>query len=120
MRVTRNAIEHFAWNTTKPEADAILGRALEFAFHFARTELQVDYLDYGAHKDGTLHDLIVSNPEFGSALQRRRQSDGIQRQLEAKVCSVCRAKAVDPVTRACRLCGHWEPDRNELEDDIPF
>ena len=31
LRATRNAIEHFAWVTTKPEADAIVGRALEFA-----------------------------------------------------------------------------------------
>lgn len=39
LRATRNAIEHFSWVTTKPEADAIVGRALEFAFHFAQEEL---------------------------------------------------------------------------------
>ena len=123
LRATRNAIEHFSWTTTKPEADAIVGRALEFAFHFARTELSIEYLDYSAYKDGTYHELITANPEFGRAVERRKRF--VPELLESLplVCSVCRARAVDSNTRACRLCGHWEPEPRDfsvMEDDIPY
>ncbi|WP_290872270.1 hypothetical protein [Aquabacterium sp.] len=123
LRATRNAIEHFAWTTTKQEADAILGRSLEFAFHFARQELAFEYLDYGQYKDGTYHELLMSNPEFGRAAERRKMNRSSANPPELLVCSVCRAKAVDSVTRSCRLCGHWEPEPSSVEpydDDIPF
>lgn len=123
LRATRNAIEHFEWVTTKPEADAIVGRALEFAFHFARTELSIEYLDYVAYKDGTYHELLSANPEFGRAVERRKKSAEISTQINGDLCPFCRAKAVDATTKACRICGHWEPDRRESEDindDPPF
>lgn len=123
LRATRNAIEHFAWVTTKPEADAIVGRALEFAFHFARTELSIEYLDYGAYKDGTYHDLISANPEFGQAVARRKLHIEAPQDGDTLFCPFCRAKAVDAITKACRICGHWEPERQgfeDMDDDIPF
>lgn len=120
LRATRNAIEHFAWTTTKPEADAILGRALEFAFYFARTELSVDYLDYSYHKDGTYQELLMSNPEFGRAIERRERNASAASPPELLVCSACRARAVDSVTHSCRLCGHWDSDFQDFDNGIPF
>jgi hypothetical protein len=119
LRATRNAIEHFAWSTTKPEADAILGKSLEFAFHFARSELDIEYLKYEHHKDGTYAELLASNPEFGRAVERRKKNSPAKI-AEVISCSVCRARAVDSMTRSCRLCGHWEPERPQFDDDIPF
>ena len=121
LRATRNAIEHYAWNTTKPEADAILGRALEFAFHFAKTELSEDYLDYSAHKDGTYADLVASNPEFQRASEARRSHQENPAEPTVSACTFCRGRSVDIETRTCRLCGHWEPQPSkDFADDIPF
>lgn len=125
LRATRNAIEHFSWSTTKSEADAIVGKALEFAFHFARKELDVDYLDYSAHRDGTYASLASSSPDFVAARTQRNQESPSSSDTVPLTCSVCRGKSVDPVTRGCRLCGHWEPDNRapafgDLSDDIPF
>ncbi len=119
LRATRNAIEHYAWTTTKPEADAIVGRALEFAFHFAKTELSEDYLDYSAHKDGSYGALVASNPEFQRATEARRSRQEVPAESIALTCTFCRAWSVDPDTRTCRLCGHREA-QEEFDDDIPF
>jgi hypothetical protein len=116
LRNTRNAIEHFAWVTTKNEADAIVGRALEFAFYFSRSELDYEYMDYSALKDGLLGQLVESNGPFARAVEARKHHAATKVGNEPLTCSACRGRAVDPVTRACRLCGHWEPDN----DDIPF
>jgi hypothetical protein len=115
LRATRNAIEHLSWTTTKPEADAIVGRALEFAFHFAEVELGIGYLDYSAHRDGTYQDLIEANAEFKRAYAARKSNRAEEPEESPLLCSFCRGRSVDPKTRGCRLCGHWEPD-----DDIPF
>jgi len=121
IRATRNAIEHYSWNTTKQEADSIVGRALEFAFYFASVELGVQYLDYTAHKDGTYADLIKSSPDFQHAIAQRRLAAPGREHLAPLICSACRARSVDPNTCACRLCGHWESWRVDyMDDDIPF
>lgn len=128
LRATRNAIEHFAWTTTKLEADAILGRALEFAFHFAHTELGIQSLGRDSFKDGTYQELLSSNPEFGRAVERRKKNASSATPAELLICSVCRAKAVDSITRSCSLCGHWEaPSYSysrdawvDADDDVPF
>jgi hypothetical protein len=121
LRATRNAIEHFAWVTTKAEADAIVGKSLEFAFYFANKELGVNYLDYSAHRDGTYADLAVSSPDFVKARARRERSDSGTTEAALLICSVCRAKSVDSATRGCRMCGHWEPESYfDGFDDIPF
>lgn len=122
LRATRNAIEHFAWVTTKPEADAIVGRSLEFAFHFASMELGVDYLDYSAHRDGTYAALASGSPEFIRARELRQGRTEVESESTPLICTVCRGRSVDPITRGCRLCGHWEPEKWDanFEDDIPF
>ena len=120
LRATRNAIEHYAWATTKPEADAIVGRALEFAFHFAQSELNISYLDYKAHRDGTYQDLIQANLEFKRAYETRRSNSGEEPEEAPLLCSFCRGRSVDPKTRGCRLCGHWEHEPWETGDDFPF
>jgi hypothetical protein len=124
LRATRNAIEHFAWITTKPEADAIVGRALEFAYYFAQEELGFNYLDYSAHKDGTFQDLVSANPEFKRAFEARRSHTTEDFDATPLQCSFCRGKSVDPNTRGCRLCGHWESEAlqwgTRFDDEIPF
>jgi len=67
LRDTRNAIEHYAWSTTKNEADRIVGQALGFALHFAKDELGYDFFGYGARKDDTFDLLLESNPEFAKS-----------------------------------------------------
>jgi hypothetical protein len=120
LRTTRNAIEHFSWNTTKIEAEVILGRSLEFAFHFARTELSIEYLDYSFHKDGTYEDLVAANPEFGRAVERRRLTSDNTSLKELNICSSCRGRAVDAASKVCKLCGSWEFDLFESDDYIPL
>lgn len=117
LRATRNAIEHYVWKTTKPEAEAIIGRALEFAFHFARTELAFEFMNYGEIKAGTYTSLISANVQLHKAVEARKKQTAVAPGAEPTICPICRAKAVDPVSRACRLCGHWEPD---YSDEIPF
>jgi hypothetical protein len=116
LRSTRNAIEHFAWVTTKNKADAIVGCALEFAFHFSRNELDYEYMDYSALKDGLLDQLIQSNGHFAKAVEARKHHSASKEGREPLICSKCRGRAVDPITCACRLCGHWQPD----DDEVPF
>ncbi len=117
LRATRNAIEHYAWTTTKQEAEAIVGRALAFAFHFAETELGKHFTGYAVRRDGTIPALLAANEELAEALARRAFSPSISAEVQPGVCPECRARAVDPVTNACRLCGHWG---HQVEDDIPF
>lgn len=121
LRATRNAIEHFSWTTTKPEAEAIVGRALEFAFHFAHVELDRNYLDYEAHRQGMYGELTASSPAFAKARETRVLSAGDHVDEGPRTCSVCRAKAVDRLTNGCRLCGHWmEEEPHDIADDLPF
>lgn len=94
LRATRNAIEHYKWTTTKHEADSILGRALEFAFHFAESELGVAYLDYAAHKDGTYQDLIEANSEFLRSRERRRLQRDKSSEEMPRQCAFCRGRSV--------------------------
>lgn len=107
LRATRNAIEHFSWTTTKQEAEAIVGQALEFAFHFAAKELERNYLDYAAYRDGVYAELAASSPSFVRARANRSRNPHGCGDPEPLVCEMCRARAVDPTTRGCRLCGHW-------------
>ena len=109
LRNTRNAIEHLAWATTKQEADAIVGRALEFSFFFSRSELDHEYMDNNAFKDGTYQTLLASNIHFATAIESRKKASQLVSGQDPTLCTVCRAKAVDPVSHACRMCGHWQP-----------
>ena len=117
LRSTRNAIEHYSWTTTKAEAERIVGQALDFAFHFAKTELGHDFLGYAAHKDGSIGPLLDANPVLAEALARRAFAPHDINEVQPLECAQCRARAVDASTQACRLCGHWNP---EYLDDTPF
>lgn len=117
LRDTRNAIEHYAWTTTKAEADRIVGQALEFALHFAKTELSYDFFGFGTHKDGTLEDLLDSNSHFADAFQDRDKKLAREADEPKILCDYCHSLAVHPTTGACTLCGHW----NDVGgDDLPF
>lgn len=107
LRDTRNAIEHYAWTTTKAEADRIVGQALEFALHFARTELKYDFFGFGTHKDGTFEDLLESNSHFADAFQNRDKKVATLPDESKILCDYCHSWAVHPTTGACTLCGHW-------------
>ena len=74
LRDTRNAIEHYAWSTTKAEADRIVGQALGFALHFSKEELGNDFFGYGSHRDGTLGVLLESNQHFAYAFRERYEN----------------------------------------------
>lgn len=117
LRATRNAIEHYAWTTTKQEAEAIVGRALEFTLHFAKTELNYDFFGYHTRKDDTFHALLQSSQALSNAMAKRVFPTSGNNEPAPEVCSFCRARAVDPTTHACRLCGHWS---TSMSDEIPF
>lgn len=117
LRDTRNAIEHYAWTTTKAEADLIIGQALGFALHFAKDELGYDFFGYESRKDDTFQLLLESNPHFAKAF-RERYEQTVKAKAEPNVlCEYCHTLAVNPSTGACRLCGHWN---SEYTDDVPF
>lgn len=119
LRATRNAIEHYAWTTTKQEAETIVGRALEFTLHFAKSELGHEFFGYHTRKDDTFHSLLASNEALANAMAKRVFSPKDPTSPVPEMCPFCRARAVDPTTHACRLCGHWSVAK-ESEDDIPF
>lgn len=118
LRATHNAIEHYAWSTTKQEAEVIVGRALEFTLYFAKSELGHNFFGYHTRKDDTFNELLASNQSLAEAMGRRMFPKGDHEPVP-EVCSFCRARAVDPTTHACRLCGHWTLS-NGFEDDVPF
>lgn len=118
LRDTRNAIEHYAWTTTKAEADRIVGQALGFALYFAKEALRYDFFGYGSHKDDTFQALLESNPHFAKAFRDRYElTAACEKGHSDHLCEYCHALAVNPSTGACRLCGHWDPD---YADEIPF
>ena len=119
LRATRNAIEHYAWSTTKQEAEVIVGRALEFTIHFAKTELNYDFFGYHMRKDDTLHALLQSNQALSSAMAKRAFPSKGSNEPVPEICFFCHARAVDLITHACRLCGHWNWS-TLLDDDTPF
>ena len=117
LRNTRNAIEHFHWQTSRAEANAIVGQGLSFAIHFANTELQTD-IAYRFRDDDTWDQLLSQNYAFA-----RAHGERIERAMAAEgkfvqECSFCNAMAQDMTTGACSLCGHWESLEEAVED--PF
>lgn len=115
LRDTRNAIEHYAWTTTKVEADRILGQALGFALHFAKDELGQDFFGYETRRDDTFEMLLESHPEFANAFTERYENRAKEAGECNVLCDFCHTLAVNPGTGACKLCGHW----NDIED-VPF
>ncbi len=117
LRNTRNAIEHYSWNTTKKEADRIVGQALGFAVHFAKNELDLDFFGYHTRKDDTFESLLESNPEFARSFNERYENRTKTVAQSNFLCDYCHALTVNPSTGACKLCGHW---MDAGLDDPPF
>ena len=131
LRDTRNAIEHFGWQTDRQEADIIIGQGLSFAIQFARLNLDRDpaYLFKG---DDTWEKLFEQHSQFAIAYEQRieksfgvnvEQMSGINEKL-VRQCGFCNAMAQDALTGACSICGHWEKrsDFSSFSDfeDEPF
>jgi hypothetical protein len=120
LRSTRNAIEHYAWTTTKQEAERIVGRALAFALHFAEAELGYEFFGYHTRKDDTFSSLLKANTVFAKEMASRNEQGSSTDGLEEQLCPFCRAVAMNANTGACRLCGHWSYQSKELYVDTPF
>ena len=116
LRDTRNAVEHYAWKTTKFEAERVVGEALGFAVYFAKEELGVDFLGYAEHRDGTVETLMEGSPVFANAFRTRYERSARERGEFATLCDYCGAAAVN-VSGACKACGHWKTSE---EDEVPF
>jgi hypothetical protein len=113
LRNTRNAIEHFSWQTTRQEASLIVGRALSFAVAFAGEHLSYD-VAYRFKKDDTWQQLIERSSSFLAAHTARHEKGPAG---EYRVpCDFCNAMTIGRYGGACPLCGHW----NEVEPDDPF
>lgn len=117
LRNTRNAIEHFSWQTSREEANAIVGQGLSFAIHFASAELQTD-IAYRFRDDDTWNQLLNQHNAFARAHGQRIERVMLAEGKLVQECSFCNAMAQDMTTGACSLCGHWEPLRDS--DEIPF
>lgn len=119
LRAMRNAIEHFKWSTTKAEADALVGKALEFAFHFSRTELNHEFFGYHTKRDDTYQALISSSSALSLALAKRAFSPKVEPPVKMATCYFCRARAFDPSQSKCTICGE-SGYAGDVDDDQPF
>lgn len=120
LRSTRNAIEHYAWTTTKQEAEHIVGRALAFALHFSKEELGYEFFGYHTRRDDTFSSLLNANTVFAAEIVSRNKHDLSNDSPEEQLCPFCRAVAMNANTGACRLCGHWSYQNKDFHEDIPF
>jgi hypothetical protein len=116
LRDTRNAVEHYAWKTTKLEAERVVGETLGFAIYFAKEELGTDFLGYAQHRNGTVETLLENSPAFANAFRARYEKAAHASGEFATVCSYCGALAVSS-SGACKACGHWQTFD---EDEIPL
>ena len=122
LRNTRNAIEHFAWKTTREEANAIVGNALSFAIDFAEKQLDTN-IAYKFRSDDTWAQLLEQHADFarnhGGRTASRMKAVG----KLIQECSFCNAMTQDLSTGACSLCGHWErlsAADDGASDEAPF
>ncbi|MBS1157339.1 MAG: hypothetical protein H6R07_3263 [Proteobacteria bacterium] len=115
LRNTRNAIEHFHWQTNRMEANSIVGKGLSFAIHFAHKELETD-ISYRFRDDDTWEQLLSQHSAFAYAHGVRIEQSMADQGKPVQECSFCNAMAQDLSTGACSLCGHWEA----IEEDDPF
>lgn len=115
LRNTRNAIEHFSWQTDRNEANSIIGKGLSFAIDFARAELETD-LAYQFRSDDTWEQLISQHSHFAKAHGQRIEKTLVAEGKLVQECSFCNAMAQDITTGACSLCGHWE----SVDEEAPF
>lgn len=122
LRNTRNAVEHFAWKTTREEANAIVGKALSFAIDFAEKQLDTN-ISCNFRSDDTWDQLLTQHDDFA-----RNHGGRIASGMKAvgklvQECSFCNAMTQDLTTGACSLCGHWERlsgADDDASDEVPF
>ena len=107
IRNTRNAIEHFKWETSRREAHRIVGEALSFAVHFARIELKTD-IGYRFRDDDTWDQLLAAQASFAKAHGERLGKEMTAEGKPVQECSYCGRFTQDLLTGSCELCGHWE------------
>lgn len=114
LRNTRNAIEHFSWQTTKLEASVIIGQALSFAVYFAKKELEYDF-EFKFVRDDTWKQLIIKSESFVESQAKRYNLENPSEELYC-LCDFCNAIAVSRHGGACSICGHW----NYVGAEEPF
>ena len=104
LRATRNAIEHYEWQSSESEAKIIVGNALSFALGFAAEHLKID-LSADFKQDDTWAMLIREAQEFtqahGARIATRAPNVFLAR------CDECEAETVTSIG-SCLLCGHWQ------------
>lgn len=115
LRNTRNAIEHFEWQTSHSEAKLIIGNAISFCLTFAQEHLGRDFA-YSFKRDDTWMQLISELTEFsrshGQRIQAKIQAQGVS----VERCSYCSNQTVPIQGGACEVCGHW----NDFANTIPI
>jgi len=107
LRMTRNAIEHYAWHTTEKEAKIIVGNALSFAFSFAVEQLSTD-LAADFKQDDTWRLLIEELYDFVRAHGARLEAKLREKGEYPSCCDACGELTVPMRGGSCELCGHWQ------------
>jgi hypothetical protein len=107
LRKTRNAIEHYEWNTTEKEAKIIVGNALSFAFSFAQEHLRTD-LAADFKRDDTWRMLIEELYDFVRAHGRRIEAKLMKMGEYPSCCDSCGEQTIPMRGGSCEICGHWQ------------
>lgn len=106
LRKTRNAIEHYEWETSEKEAKIILGHSLSFAISFAQDELKID-LSSEFRSDDTWAILLGELHEFAKAHGARIEAR-LNKGNGSICCDECGELTVPIWGGSCELCGHWQ------------
>lgn len=107
LRTTRNAIEHYEWDTTEREAKIIIGNALSFAFSFAKEHLGTD-LAAEFKRDDTWRLLIDELYDFVRVHGGRLEAKLREKGEYPSCCDACGELTVPMRSGSCELCGHWQ------------
>ena len=107
LRTTRNAIEHYEWQSSEKEAKIIVGHALSFAIGFAHDELGVDLSDE-FKSDDTWKMFLDELYEFAKAHGARLEAKFRARGEYPACCDECGELTVPMRGGSCELCGHWQ------------
>lgn len=114
LRNTRNAIEHFSWQTTRQEATLIVGQALSFAVDFAQQHLNYN-IAHRFKRDDTWLQLVENSAAFVKAHTERHERRVPSGEYYYQ-CDFCNAMTISRYGGACPICGHW----NHVDNDEPF
>jgi hypothetical protein len=109
LRKTRNAIEHYEWRTTLPEARTIGAPALSFALDFAARELEED-LSMQFKDDDTWKMFVDELHEFARVHGEKIEKRLLEGDRFPGTCDSCGNVTVPMLGRTCELCGHWQDD----------